>query len=130
MPTSRLQVRGRGGKVVVRRKSTSKHNFYSGHDKTLEQRFREFRTANPKVEVWLADRALELRARGRRRYSMSTLIQVARWESDLKANDPNSTLKINNDFSPLYARLLMRQHPELHGFFELRKQRTPRTKRN
>lgn len=111
-------------RVVVRGKHSSRDfhkNLYANHDRSLTERFNEFRRANPDIEAWLAERALELKRRGRQRYGIQGLIEVLRWEEAMQTNDPNATLKINNDFAALYARLLMRKHRALRGFFELRK---------
>lgn len=45
-------------------------------------------------------------------------MEVMRWEVDLKTT--GNSFKINDDFIPIYARLLIYHYPEYVDFFELR----------
>jgi hypothetical protein len=79
---------------------------------------------------WLADnygifcefekRALEVRSAGRKHFSARIIIENIRWHTLLR--DKDATFKINNNWVPGLARLVMRIHPELDGMFELRNQ--------
>lgn len=89
-------------------------------DKSREQRWREFHLANPHVYTWIRDQALKLKARGRHRYSARTLIEIYRWHVDAGTFDEHEDFKINDHYSAFYSRLLMRDVPELAGFFETR----------
>jgi hypothetical protein len=56
-------------------------------------------------------------------YSMRTIWEVLRWQTDsgrirLRSGEK---WKLNDHYAPFYARLLMANHPELKGFFEVRK---------
>ena len=79
---------------------------------------------------WLADpqnhnlyqeferRALQM-AKRRERYSARTIIEVMRWNTDLR--DTSVTFKIQNNMVPGMARLWMRDHGFMYPrFFQLR----------
>ena len=92
---------------------------------TIDQRFESFHKANPQV----ADRMLTL---ARRRLDRGeTFISVkALWEelrasfqkSDL-AYDGFDTTKLNNSYTALYARLIIKLEPRLADVIELRKRK-------
>lgn len=86
---------------------------------TAAQKFEKFHDENPKVFVVLARLAREWIARtGRRDIGIGALTERARWEIALATSDPD--FKINNNFRAYYARLLMHDHPDLAGIFQLR----------
>lgn len=85
---------------------------------TPEERFQAFHALNPQVYAELRKRALSYLRAGRRRESMKFLFEQLRRDSGLQTTgDP---WKLDNTYTPFYARLLMDQEPELAGFFELR----------
>lgn len=84
---------------------------------TVEQRFYRFHRANPHVYIELVRLARELHAQGHPRIGCQMLIEVVRW-SHLKTSSDD--FKINNSYTPLYARLIMAQERDLDGFFETR----------
>jgi hypothetical protein len=61
---------------------------------------------------------LTAKQRGITRWSADALFHVLRWETAVSTND--LALKVNNNYSSLAARDLMRLYPDLKGFFELR----------
>ena len=89
---------------------------------TRKERFAEFHSQNPGVYRILLLRALNLKRQGFKSYSMRTLWEVLRWEMDRKRFRMPTTEKfeLNDHHAPFYSRLLMAQHPELQGFFEVR----------
>lgn len=90
---------------------------------TIRQRFEIFHDANPTVFSALRQMALQLKARGARRGSMKALMETLRWLHQLTVNPDDSGFKLNNNFTALYARLLMDREPALEGFFETRARR-------
>lgn len=61
---------------------------------------------------------MRMKATGREFYSGYTIFYHLRFQIDLETKgDP---FKINNDFIPIFIRLLIYNHPEFDGFFELR----------
>ena len=85
---------------------------------TIEERFRAFHRANPHVYVQLRKLALNYRRQGRQRGGMKMLFEVLRYQSGIRTR--GEPYKLNNDFTALYARMLMAREPELAGFFETR----------
>lgn len=86
---------------------------------TIAERFERFHERNPQVYAALRQMALELRRRGHRQYGIKALFEVLRFNSAMQTH--GDTFKLNNNYTALYARLLMDQEPELDGFFELRR---------
>lgn len=59
--------------------------------------------------------------KGFKNYSVNSIFERIRWESDLGA-DGKSEFKIGNNFRAFYAREWMDENPEYKGFFRIRKQ--------
>lgn len=88
--------------------------------KSLTQQFNEFHEANPEVLVKMRELALQVKARGYKQFSVYAIMERLRWFVDIETDDPNSHYKINNNYRPFYARLLMETTAELDGFFRTR----------
>jgi hypothetical protein len=85
------------------------------------ERFDRFHAANPRIYDSLLRLARKLKARGVTRYSIHGLLAVVRYlETKRAVVDSDEPFYINNDFAPLYARLLMEREPDLGDFFETR----------
>lgn len=84
----------------------------------IERAFREFHCDNPKVYHELVRLARRLHIRGRKHYGIKALFEVVRYDLALETTD--AEFKLNNNFTALYARLIMREIPDLAGFFETR----------
>ena len=89
------------------------------NDNSIEARFIAFHRANPHVLETMRRLALEAKRRGFQRWSIWGVLQVIRWEQHTQTATAEPW-KINNSFTPIYARLLMRIEPALAGFFETR----------
>ena len=71
--------------------------------------------------IWEAfeRRAYQMALVGRKRYSARTIIEVLRWDSDLR--EKNKLFKISNNMVPGMARLWMAKYGRKHPrFFNLR----------
>lgn len=88
-------------------------------EETPREKFEAFHRANPHVYDYFKQRAIGLRRLGTKRYGMKSLFELLRWDYSVQTGDPDN-FKINNNFAPWYARLLMDNEPELDGFFETR----------
>lgn len=86
---------------------------------SLSEKFKLYHERNPMVYVGLKRLAIQLKRRGRSHYGIKGLFEVLRWEHARLSAD-SEPLKLNNIFTASYARLLMKQEPELQGFFRLR----------
>ena len=84
---------------------------------------REFLIENPSIYRRFERKALQIAAKGFKRYSAKTIICVLRFESDLRA-DPMATeggeFKINDAIIATLAHDFMEDHPEMEAFFEMR----------
>jgi hypothetical protein len=86
---------------------------------TVAERFVDFHTKSPDVYHALVTLARQWVARtGRRKLGIKTLFERARWELALTTSDPD--FKLNNNYAPYYARVIMRQESDLDGMFDLR----------
>jgi hypothetical protein len=79
-----------------------------------------FHRANPQVYRQLKDIALSTHAAGWKTFGIAALFERLRWISKMETvGDPYT---LNNNFRAYYARLLMRNEPELRDFFVVRRQ--------
>jgi hypothetical protein len=92
--------------------------WFDGYPPAVVQRFREWHYSNPHIYREFKKLAYEMKATGRERYSARTIIEVMRWHYDLRTE--GDVFEINDNFTPLYVRMLIHFHPEFSGFFELR----------
>ena len=76
-----------------------------------------FKWISDNQKIWKAFEAKALQmARVRKRYSARTIVEVLRWNTDLRQTDV--LFKISNNMTPGMARLWMQKHGARHpGFF-------------
>lgn len=86
---------------------------------TIQERFEAFHASNPRVYRALRELALAMVRAGVRHYGIKGLVEKVRWEFTMQTQ--GQPFKICNSYTSRYARLLVRNEPELEGFFELRK---------
>lgn len=85
---------------------------------TIQERFESFHRANPHVYAALRSLALQMLNNGVRQYGIKGLFEILRWQFALQTK--GEPFKLCNDYTSRYARLLVKNNPELEGFFELR----------
>lgn len=83
-----------------------------------ETRWREFHESNPHVYEMFSRFAMELVAAGRKRIGARLVWERMRWETMIVTTDAEP--KLNDHWPPFYARLFMKDHPELGQVFETR----------
>lgn len=86
---------------------------------TIETRFEKFHALNPHVFNALRELALSLKRGGQPQYSIAALFEVLRFRGALRTQGDG--FKLNNSYRALYARKIMKDVPELAGFFETRR---------
>jgi hypothetical protein len=97
---------------------TLKLDFGDAADLRLLRRFEAYDRANPAVYALFRRFACEMRAAGRARYGSKGVLERIRWHVHLEAS--GGDFKINNDYSPYFARKLMAEDETFRGFFEVR----------
>lgn len=91
---------------------------------TIAERFDAFHDANPHVADALESLAGQWLAR-HKRVGMKALVERLRWESGIQTD--GEIWRLNNNYTSLYARLLLDRHPEWAGRIETRALATERT---
>lgn len=82
--------------------------------RTIEQDFAAFHAANPLVLIRLEQLARQWRRRHpSKRIGVKTLYERLRWEVEMEATPDAQGFKLNNSFTALYAREIMRSCPDL-----------------
>ena len=97
-------------------------DIFQEYPDAVVDRFKKFHATNPSIYLEFESLADQMKERGRKKYSARTIMEVLRWHKDLKSK--GDVFEINNDFTPLYIRLLLYFRPEFMGFFELRRVRS------
>ena len=86
---------------------------------TIQHRFEKFHEANPHIYARLVEAARRLKAAGKTKIGIGHLVEdCIRWAEE--RTNTGETWKISNDYRSRYARLIMRQEPDLNGIFEIR----------
>jgi len=85
-----------------------------------QTKFNEFHSNNPHIFDELVKLALALKERGHNQYSIQGLFEVLRYRKAIKTADSHSQYKLNNNYKPYYARMIMQRFAFFKGFFELR----------
>jgi len=98
---------------------TEANRLFNHFPDDLLKRFKEFHSNNPQVYEEFLKYARDMKQTGHQRYSQYGIMHRIRWENDLKTT--GSEFKIDDSFTPVYARLAEYQHPDLKDFFEFRK---------
>jgi hypothetical protein len=82
-----------------------------------ESAFCQYHQDNPQVYVAFKDFTWKTIARGFKHYSAKGVFELVRWHTGVAGNDQ---FKINNNYTPFYARLFEKDYPEHAGFFRQR----------
>lgn len=70
------------------------------------------------VKFLFRDRAFKVWEMGFDKYSAQAIIENIRWHQHVEQG--NREFKINNNWTPVLSRWLMKRYPDMDGFFELR----------
>jgi hypothetical protein len=90
---------------------------------TIEERFQQFHQNNPVVYELLCKFAREAKDRGVKKWGIKAIFEVVRWHVKVKLQHEGD-FKLNNDFTALYARLIMANEPDLADFFDTRERKS------
>jgi hypothetical protein len=91
-------------------------------ERTPDEWFTQFHAGNPHIYRKLVDLCRQVKGAGHDSYGIKALFERLRWyhHVELKSKEP---FLLNNNFTSRYARLIMKQEPDLSDFFEVRKLR-------
>jgi len=84
----------------------------------FEADFLKYHRDNPHIYEAFKKFTVKAINKGHKRWSAEAIFNVMRWETEITGNDE---FKINNNYKALYARMFMRDFPEVKGFFAIRK---------
>ena len=88
--------------------------------KTIQQRFAEFHSTNPEVYEYIQLLVSEIISRGFKHYAIRPIWERMRWHFQIERG-MGDDFKLNDHYHSRYVRMLVEDHPELQGFFELRR---------
>ena len=84
--------------------------------------FEKHHRENPHVYVLLEAGAQYLFDEGRRKIGVKAVVEELRWNKRFTTTDKH--FKVNDKYTSRYARMLLANHPEWEGLFEIRRLRT------
>jgi hypothetical protein len=87
---------------------------------TLKEKFEEFHENNPHVYNNLVILAKRLKNNGRQKAGMRELFEVLRWEYKINTKHEDDEFVLNNNYTPLYSRMVVKEVPGFEGFFDIR----------
>jgi hypothetical protein len=85
--------------------------------KTVNQAFQEYNEAHPEVYKTFEQMALALINKGVKHYGSKAIIEAIRYHTSVSEG---KEFKINNNITPLFARVFENNNPQHKGFFEKR----------
>lgn len=80
--------------------------------------FEEYHSVNPHVFELILKISRDLIRRGHKRSAIAFIFERIRWLYTIQT--VGDEFKLNNNYKPFYARKVMREAPDLDGFFEIR----------
>lgn len=86
----------------------------------IEQDFLAFHSEHPEVYAQLVRLARQWTAAGKAKLGIKTLFEKLRWEWHINGLEDSNGYKLNNNYTALYARLIMKTEDDLDGLFEVR----------
>ncbi|MER6304957.1 hypothetical protein [Streptomyces sp. NPDC001657] len=87
--------------------------------RTITDRFRAFDAQHPWIYRALEQLVEERLGAGAKRVGMKALFEALRWRH------PHEVTGLNNDYTALYARKLLAEHPQWATSIEIRRRRSP-----
>lgn len=87
-------------------------------DSLLVRQFKRFHRENPDFYRLFIRFSLQAASAGRERFSARTVLHRIRWYTSIETR--GDVYKVNDHWSPFYARLFEHDFPEHAGLFEMR----------
>lgn len=89
-----------------------------GRHRSIDERFADFCTNNPRIVAEFERRALALIARGREHFSADAILHAIRFDTAM--SEAGGDFKVNNNHASRLARAFMEKYPQ-HQLFATRK---------
>jgi hypothetical protein len=83
----------------------------------INYKFKEYHENNPDVYEKFKEFSIQTMLKGYKTYSAKGIFEIIRWHTGVRGGD---TYKVNNNYTPHYARMLMEEVPLFNGFFKTR----------
>ena len=80
--------------------------------------FEKYDTENPQIWEAFKKYAFQAKAKGFKNYGAKGIFEIIRWHTGVTAE--TGDYKIGNNYTPDYARKMMKEFPEFEGFFRTR----------
>lgn len=96
-----------------------RYEVFQGLNQTLVRNFFKYHNENPEVYQLFKRYAQQMKQSGRRRYSAKAIFERVRWHYDIQTTGDD--FKINNNYTAMYARLMIVEDNNWMSFFQLRK---------
>lgn len=93
------------------------------YQRRIDAAFERFHGERPEVFKWFKHYADVYKKRGFKRISADFLLHIVRHHIAIEKS-ANEFVKINNSYSPLYARKLMSEDERFKDFFETRQRKS------
>tara|TARA_R110002020_G_scaffold148076_2_gene323897 strand:- start:32 stop:304 length:273 start_codon:yes stop_codon:yes gene_type:complete len=87
--------------------------------------FKNYDAANPQIWAEFKKFCFLAKERGYTHWSAKGVFEVIRWNTP--ASDTTTPFKVCNNFTPDYARKMMKEYPEFEGFFRIKQLKASRT---
>jgi len=99
---------------------TTQLSLFTGATLTPRERFCHFHEAHPEVYRLLVRFTQEAVAAGRTRIGIRMIWERMRWTQWIERRLSDEEFKLNDHYTPFYARLMMAEEPGLADIFETR----------
>lgn len=89
---------------------------------TIDERYALWRATSDGKTVYAeaVKRCYRLKSAGLSHYGMKAIVESIRFDRSVRIGTDDAGFKVNNDFTALLAREIMRKEEELDGFLETR----------
>lgn len=81
----------------------------------MKKTFEQYDKENPEIWELFKSKTLQTIKKGFSNYSAKGIFEIIRWHEG--GDEKSDGFKINNNYTPFYARKFMNEYPEYEGFF-------------
>ena len=99
-------------------------DYKTTHKQTIKEAWWEFHKNNPEIYDLFEKETKRAIARGRKKLSSKMIINFIRWNIYVETTTQGEEYKINDAYTPYYARLFEHYNPKYKGVFNKRRIRS------